>query len=249
LEEGGILMSGELSGSQDITGTGHHSFVQAGDQLLMIYHRHNDPIVGGGARNPAIDEIKWITIVDKYGNDLEVMYANGPTATVQPKIEAFSDYKNIADEATISGHDDVKYLNDGLLSIYKYLNEDFGKYIQETVIDKTTTFTLDFEEARAVRAVMVYASKDELAAFAKIARIEFVCIEDGKEVVRYIKDVELSAECYQANDYDGSIFYISPGAAAYAEFDELNVKSIRITIDVPENQDSVGISEIRVLGK
>jgi hypothetical protein len=172
--------------------------------------------VGGGARNPAIDEIKWITIVDKYGNDLEVMYANGPTATVQPKIEAFSDYKNIADEATISGHDDVKYLNDGLLSVYKYLNEDFGKYIQETVIEKTTTFTLDFEEARAVRAVMVYTSKDEFATFLKVARMEFVCIEDGKEVVRYIKDVELSAECYQANDYDGSIFYISPGAAAYA---------------------------------
>ena len=249
LEEGGILMSGELSGSQDITGTGHHSFVQAGDQLLMIYHRHNDPIVGGGARNPAVDEIKWITIVDKYGNDLDVMYANGPTSTVQPKIEAFSDYKNIADEATISGHADAKYLNDGLLSIYKYLNDDFGKYIQETVIEKTTTFTLDFAEARTVRAVMVYASKDEMASFDKIARMEFVCIENGQEVVRYIKDVELSAECYQANDYDGSIFYISPGAAAYAEFDELNVKSIRITIDVPANQDSVGISEIRVLGK
>ena len=249
LQEGGILMSGELSGSQDITGTGHHSFVQAGDQLLMIYHRHNDPIVGGGARNPAVDEIKWITIVDKYGNNLDVMYANGPTATVQPKIEAFSEYKNIADEATISGHADVKYLNDGLLSVYKYVNEDFGKYIQETEITKTTTFTLDFEEALTVRAVMVYNSKNEFTAFAKIARIEFVCIEDGKEVIRYIKDVELSAECYQANDYDGSIFYISPGAAAYAEFDELNVKSIRITIDVPESQDAVGISEIRVLGK
>ena len=249
MEEGGIVISGELAGSQDITGTGHHSFVQVGDQLLMIYHRHNDPIVGGGARNPAVDEIKWVTIKDKDGNDLDVMYANGPTSTVQPKIEAFAEYKNIADEATISGHKDVKYLNDGLLSIYKYVNEDFGKYIQETVITDTTTFTLDFEEARSVRAVMVYASKDELAAFAKIARIEFVCIEDGKEVIRYIKDVELSAECYQANDYDGSVFYISPGAAAYAEFDELNVKSIRITIDVPENQNSVGISEIRVLGK
>ena len=249
MEEGGILISGELAGSQDITGTGHHSFVQVGDQLLMIYHRHNDPVVGGGARNPAVDEMKWITIVDKDGNDLDVMYANGPTSTVQPKIEAFADYKNIADEATISGHTDVKYLNDGLLSIYKYVNEDFGKYVQETVITDTTTFTLDFEEARAVRAVMVYASKDEFAAFSKIARMEFVCVEDGKEVVRYIKDVELSAECYQANDYDGSVFYISPGAAAYAEFDELNVKSIRITIDVPENQNSVGISEIRVLGK
>ena len=249
LEEGGILMSGELSGSQDITGTGHHAFVQAGDQLLMVYHRHNDPMVGGGARNPAIDEIRWITIVDKYGNNLDIMYSNGPTSTVQPRIEAFTDYKNIADEATISGHENVKYLNDGLLSVYKYLNDDLEKYIQETVIEETTTFTLDFEEARAVRAVMVYASKDEMAAFSKIARIEFVCIEDGEEVIRYIKDVELSAECYQANDYDGSIFYISPGAAAYAEFDELNVKSIKITIEVPENQDSVGISEIRVLGK
>ena len=249
LEEGGILMSGQLAGSQDITGTGHHAFVQAGDQLLMIYHRHNDPMVGGGPRNPAVDEIKWITIKDKYGNDLDVMYSNGPTSTVQPKIEAFSDYKNIADEATISGHEDVKYLNDGLLSIYKYLNDDFGQYIQETEITKTTTFTLDFSEARTVRAVMVYNSKNEFTAFAKIARIEFVCIEDGQEVIRYIKDVELSAECYQANDYDGSIFYISPGAAAYAEFAELNVKSIRITIEVPDGQDSVGISEIRVLGK
>ena len=88
-----------------------------------------------------------------------------------------------------------------------------------------------------------------ITAFAKIARIEFVCIEDGNEVIRYIKDVELSADCYQSNDYDGSVYYISPGVAAYAEFDELNVKSIRITIEVPENQDFVGISEIRVLGK
>ena len=242
-------MSGQLAGSQDITGTGHHGLVQAGDQLVMIYHRHNDPMVGGGPRNPAADEIKWITIKDKFGNDLDVMYSNGPTSTVQPKFEAFSEYKNIADEATISGHEDVQHLNDGLLSIYKYLNDDFGQYIQETVITETTTFTLDFEEARTVRAVMVYNSKNEFTAFAKIARIEFVCIENGEEVVRYIKDVELSAECYQSNDYDGSVYYISPGVAAYAEFDELNVKSIRITIEVPENQDSVGISEIRVLGK
>jgi hypothetical protein len=249
LEEGGILMSGELSGSQDITGTGHHSFVQAGDQLLMIYHRHNDPIVGGGARNPAVDEIKWITIVDKFGNNLDVMYANGPTATVQPKIEAFAEYKNIADEATISGHADVKYLNDGLLSVYKYLNDDFGKYIQETVISKTTTFTLDFEESRTVRAVMVYTSKDEFASFAKIARMEFVCIEDGKEVVRYIENIAFSSEHFEANDYDGAIFYITPGAAAYAEFNELNVKSLRITIEIPQGQESVGISEIRILGK
>lgn len=43
--------------------------------------------------------------------------------------------------------------------------------------------------------------------------------------------------------------YVTPGAAAYTEFAYMNVKSIKITIDVPDGQDSVGISEVRILGK
>ena len=35
----------------------------------------------------------------------------------------------------------------------------------------------------------------------------------------------------------------------YAEFDELNVKSIRVTVEVPAGQESVGISEVKILGK
>ena len=249
LEEGGLLLSGEIAGSQEVSGPGHHGFITAGDQLLIVYHRHNDVVAAGGPRNPAIDEVKWITIKDKFGNDLDVMYVNGPTVSAQPKIEAFSDYVNIADEATVSGGENVGYLTDGLLSTYKYLNEDFEQYVQETSISKTTTFTFDFEEARTVRAVMVYNSKHEFYAFQKIANMEFVCIEDGKEVIRYIDDVVFSSENFKANDYDGSIYYIVSGAAAYAEFNELNVKSIRITIEVPEGQESVGISEVRILGK
>lgn len=249
LEEGGLLLSGEVAGSQEVSGPGHHGFVTVGDQFWMVYHRHNDVIAAGGPRNPAIDEVKWITIKDKFGNDLDVMYVNGPTVSVQPNIEAFTDYVNIADEATVSGGEDVGHLTDGLLSTYKYLNDSFAQYIQETMINETTTFTFDFAEARKVRAVMVYNSKMEFFAFQKIAKMEFVCIEDGKEVIRYIEDVEFSSENLKANDYDGAIYYIVPGAAAYAEFDELNVKSVRITIEIPEGQDSVGISEIRILGK
>ena len=249
LEEGGILISGELSGSQEVSGPGHHGFVTVGEQMFMIYHRHNDVFVAGGARNSAVDEVKWITIKDNSGNDLDVMYVNGPTVSVQPKIEAYADYVNIADKATVSGGDNAAYLTDGLLSIYKYHNDTFGQYIQETMIDKTTTFTFDFAEAQTVRGVMVYNSKYEFTAFQKIARMEFVCVENGEEVIRYIENVEFSSEYFEANDYDGTIYYITPGAAAYAEFNELNVKSIRITIDVPAGQDGVGISEIRILGK
>ncbi len=247
--EGGVLMSGNTSGSQEISGTGHHGFVTVGEQLFMVYHRHNDIILGGGARNPAIDEIKWITIQDKDGNDLDVMYSNGPTCTVQPKVEKHADYVNIADEAQVSGSKDAKYLNDGLLSIYKYANPDFLQYIQETIITEKTTFTFDFEEAKTVRAVMVYNSKLETTAFTQVARVEFVCEEDGKEVVRFIKNISFGSENFQANDYDGSIYYITPGAAAYAEFDALKVKSVRVTVEPPEGQDAVGISEIVILGK
>jgi hypothetical protein len=215
----------------------------------MIYHRHNDTVVGGGARNPAVDEMKWITIKDKDGNDLDVLYSNGPTHTVQPKIEAYAEYVNIAEEAKVSGSKDAAYLNDGLLSIYKYADPDFIEYIQETTITETTTFTFDFDEARPVRAVMVYNSKLETNAFKNVARMEFVCEENGKEVVRFVKDVKFADENFQANEYDGSIFYIVSGAAAYAEFEELNVKSVRITVEVPEGQETVGISEIRILGK
>lgn len=247
--EGTILISGNAAGSQEISGTGHHSFITVGGKTYIIYHRHNDAIVAGSERNPAIDEVKWITIKDKDGNDLDVMYTNGPTCTVQPRIEAFADYVNIAPEATVSGSEDVAYLTDGLLSVYKYGDPDFMEYIKETTISETTTFTFDFDQARTVRAIMVYNSKMEDTAFNKVARVEFVCEEDGKEVIRYIKDVQFGTDNYLANDFDGAIYYIIPGAAAYAEFDELNVKSIRITMEVPEGQENIGISEIKILGK
>ena len=56
-------------------------------------------------------------------------------------------------------------------------------------------------------------------------------------------------EYYKTNKLDGEVFFVTPGAAAYAEFNELHVKDIRITVEVPEGQQCVGLSEIRILGK
>lgn len=246
--EGGVLLSGGVAGSQKVSGSGHHSFVTIGEQTFIAYHKHDSFKAGGNSRHLAIDEIKWITVKDKDGKDMDVMYANGPTWSVQPKIEAYSEYKNIADEVLASGSEDASYLNDGLLSIYKYGNPTFMEYVKETTIKETTTFTFDFDKERAVRAVMVYNSKKESDCFKKIAKIEFVSEENGEEVVRYIKDIDVSSE-YLTLDDMGNVFYIDPGSSAYAEFDELNVKSVRITIEVPEGQEQVGISEIRILGK
>lgn len=246
-EEGGVLISGGTQGSLEVTGTGHHSFVTVGGTEYIVYHRHDDTTVMGASRNPAVDEIKWITIKDKNNNDLDVMYANGPTSTVQPAIK--SEYKNIAGEAAVTGSDDAQYLTDGLLSLYTNANETFISNVKETSLSAETTFNFEFSSARAVCAVMVYNSKDASKIFKAVKRIEFVCEEDGKEVIRFIKDLQFSKENYRADDLYDIAYYVTPGSAVYAEFDELKVKAIRITVEVPEGQKTVGISEVRILGK
>lgn len=247
-EEGGVLLSADMTGNRLITGAGHHSFVTVGEQLYIVYHRHDDVYRQGAARHSVMDEVKWITIKDKDGNDLDVMYVNGATNTVQPKVEAYSDYKNIADEATVSGAETASYLTDGLLSIQKNGNAGLMQYIKETTISETTTFTFDFVSARTIGAVMVYNSKMEDTAFRNITKMEFVCIEDGKEVTRTIENIGLDSEYYEMDESD-NITYIAPGAAAYAEINNWNVKTVKVTVEVPSGQASVGISEIKILGK
>ena len=63
-----------------------------------------------------------------------------------------------------------------------------------------------------------------------------------------IENIKFSSEHYNADEL-GNIIYVTPGAAAYTEIDDWNVKSIRITVEVPEGQSAVGISEIKILGK
>ena len=254
-EEGGVLLSGIFQGNEEATGTGHHSFVTVNGQMYIVYHRHMDPVTMGTKRYPAIDEVEWITIKDKDGNDLDVMYSNGPTTTIQPAIGG--EYKNIAEDAEIkltSGSlaegSSVNWLNDGLLSTYMYGEPSFyDTYVRETEITKTATFELTFNEARTVRAIMVYNFKNKENIFLNISLVEFVCEEDGKEVIRFIKDLEFPEEFYQKADAFDEVLYVTPGAAAFSEFYELNVKKIRVTVEVPNGQSLVGLSEIRVLGK
>lgn len=244
-DEGGILLKGYRQVDQGATGTGHHSFVKVGEQLFMVYHRHDIPYNegtgagGGSSRNIAIDEVKWV----KNKNGLDVLYANGPTITLQPAIEAFCDFKNIAGKAQVSGDGvtNPSYLTDGLLSI--------DGTDKESSISKTTTITFDFNEARSIGGVMVYNSSDKDKCFTKISRIECVCIENGKEIVRTISNVTFDSNYFVKNQAGKVISHVVPGAAAYTTINEWNVKSMRITIEVPEGQNQVGISEIKILGK
>lgn len=252
MDENAVFLSGGLQGSEEVSGTGHHTFMTLGSQLYIIYHRHNDFYAGGGARNSVIDEVKFITAIGPDGKDLQVMYTNGPSTSLQPQLETFSEYTNIAGDAKISGgklekDSSFKWLNDGLLSCYQTENLTLEKCVGETFITQTSTITLEFEQLREIRAVMVYNSKNGETAFRGIKRIEILA-EDGK--TNYcILDVPFPEKYLKIRPIDNMVTYVSPCSASITEFNAIKTKRVRVTVEIPEGQEKVGISEIKILGK
>lgn len=262
-EEGGILLSADAALRDDVSGTGHSSIINAGGQYYIVYHKHNSVSEGGSSRHVAVDEIEWITVKDAQGNDLDVMYANGPTTSVQPLPEFASEYKNVASEAEVSATslaDDssVSCLTDGLLSVNRFANDDMVEtYVKETCFTAETTITLTFDDYKTIRALMIYNSKNMESAFYNIERVEFDCrLEDGTLATKYIDGLVFDWDAYTSTD---DIDVIRPAASAIAEFDEIECNEIRITIS-PATEEQIpvhgyndmaelAVSEIRVLGK
>ena len=78
--------------------------------------------------------------------------------------------------------------------------------------------------------------------------------ENGAEKIYYIEELPIDDSCVVYNEDELAlgnyvIENIVYGSGVYAEFNAINVKSIRFTVVLPEGQESVGVSEIAVLGK
>lgn len=261
--EGGILLSADSALRDDVSGTGHSAIINAGGQDYIIYHAHNSIAEGGSSRHVAVDEIEWVAIEDANGNELDAMYANGPTTSVQPLPEFASEYKNIAAQAEVSATSladgsSVSFLTDGLLSINRYANYDMVEtYIKETEFSAETTITLKFNDYKTIRALMIYNSKNMESAFYDIERVEFDCrLEDGTFATKYIDKLAFDIMAYTSTD---DIDVLRPASSAVAEFDEIECNEIRITIK-PATEEQIpvhgfndlavlAVSEIRVLGK
>ncbi len=249
--EGGLLLCSSTTDSESVSGAGHHSFVTAGDQLYISYHRHRNYFKGGSDRYTAIDEIKWITVKDKDGEDMVIPYVNGPTDSPQPLAESISGYRNVAGDAIVTcsnANAKTEFLTDGLLSVHKSADEDFMSYIGETKLTETSVIEFAFDKATSVRAVMVYNSAMRREIFRNIPKMEFT-LADGS--VRVIRDVKFDMEqyCRMGGENGSDVLYVCSGAAAFAEFYDVEVTSIKITVEVPKGQERVGLSEIRILGK
>lgn len=258
-EEGGVVLGADSIDS--ISGPGHHAMVEVGDDMYIVYHKHDDVLKGGNPRHIAMNPVKWVTIKDKDGNDLDVMYTNGPTdKTVQLRPDFATGYTNVASKAKVTatnllGESKAEYLTDGLIPVMTGVNAGFMyNYVRAAEFTKDTTITLTFDDYTTVKGLMIYNSDMIENAFDNVEQIEFTCKEDGKEKVKVIEDLAFD---WKANS--NQEFSMSPAGAAIAEFNEIDVKEIRIkvkpatmeevTLHDNSREEQLAIGEIVVIGK
>ena len=107
----------------------------------------------------------------------------------------------------------------------------------------TSTITLTFDEAVTARAIMIYNSYFYDTAFVQIARVEIDYVNGKKTETAVIDNLKF--------DWDNLVKaeYLSIGTAAIAEFYEMQINKITITVNCPQGADNVAINEIVVLGK
>ncbi|MCQ2742217.1 MAG: family 43 glycosylhydrolase [Bacilli bacterium] len=232
--EGGLVLS--ISDKRSSSGCGHHSFVRAGGELIIIYHGHWIVSQGKGQRKIMADRCFFT----KNNDNKPVIYCNGPTSTVQPQIGPNATYTNIANEAKIIASDiaeDVSYLVDGMVPVYSY-----NSFVKEFNPGKEKiTLDLKFNTYKKVKSVLVYDSINLSTAFDKVDTIRLHSMKDGQPIVYTLSDVKVNP-----NDIDEKNGFVNQCAAAIAEFEELNVNEIEVVVS---KKGGVAVGEIAVLGE
>ncbi len=252
-EDGGTLLATEVAWEGKIQSAGHHCFIKCGDELMIAYHSFYNRRNYDDQRAIAIDTVSWVKneTLDLNGDGeadgLELMHTNGPTYSYQPLPEEISGYKNLAPLATVTAsntanNSDIKYLTDGLVKAHA--NDLVKEY--ETKADYTSVdayvrndITLKFDHYVNVRSIMVYNSIDYDRIFMGIDGITLNC-KGKKRVIRSVP--------FDYNWHVSSQRAVIPGAACIAEFNEVAVNEITITI-FAEPTKPININEIKVLGK
>ena len=244
-EEGGLVLGADAKWVQN-AGTGHHCFVEIGEELFIFHHEGKDRYTME-LNNRAIAYNRVFFTDNKNGQ--KVIAVNGPTSySLQALPAALSGYKNIATEAIVEANgvlagSDIKYLNDGLFASHTY------GAVHETEFDvnQAITIKMSWSDYRKVGAIMLYNSIDYNKIFYQIAQIKLsVRTESGAEGAAVVNKATFplnETTCYQA------LKFMFAGNNMVLNFNDVEVKNIEITFKAPRNSGSVAIGDIWVLGK
>ena len=247
-----------------MAGTGHHSFIKAGDELFILYHAFYNPVNNqpdGSFLGRAIgaDRAQFM-----YNEELgyEILYGNGPTYSLQPLPEVASGKTNVAKKATIvtdGNADSVKYLNDGLFTVQNFTAD--WEYHAENKDQKGTTITLKWDKPVKISSFIIYNSQSYFYAFDKVDSVVFKLAEKPSWYTAgeyngycYMKDIRCNPD-----HVDNDNWFMRQGGGALASFNEITVTEMTITISskyatmsedlFTEDNYAIRVSEIYVTGK
>ena len=259
--ENGMLLNNDIGDNRAIAGPGHHSFITINkdgvNKLIIAYHAHNNPLVYTG-RHVRFDEVKWVTVKDIHGNDLDVMHVNGPTYAVNPTFGIGKEYGDITSSVqraelqrgSLEKGNAAEYLTDGLISYYNRVGWAFNDtYVKETTATVTSTFELTLDKARDIRGIMFYNSKVMEKMFQKITNIALIGEENGQEKIYLIKELSIDKNTAYIYSKANDEYYALYGGNVYSEFNAISVNKIRFTVELPEGQKSVALSEVAIVGR
>ena len=204
-----------------LSGPGHCSFFPSADgtELYMAYHSHNNVGEAGAIRKINFDRVSF-----KDGK----LIVNGPSISPQLLPSGSSEYKNIANLATVTAGDyDTSLLVDGVINAL-YDKAD----IYEVYFENKTTVTFKFDKEVNVKAIMVYDSADYFTS-ANSYELKFAKDKVGKVLFN---------SQYKYVDELGYEIKI-PTSASIIQFENITTNSITFTFE-----GGVSISEIIIIG-
>lgn len=244
-----------------MAGTGHHSFVKAGNELFAIYHTFYNAVDNYApnwlGRAIAADRVQFM-----YNEELgyDILYGNGPTYSLQPLPEVATGKENVAKKAKITcengNKDTVKYLNDGHFTTHEFTSA--WEYVAPNKNKGGTTITLKWDKPVKISAFIVYNACDYFSAFSKVDSVQFKLAEKPSwynlsqySDTCYIKDLACNPANVEEND-----FFMRQGGGALASFNEITVTEMTIYINskytyTDDNFDEfneIHVSEIYVMG-
>ena len=241
-EQGATVLGVDSSVNNFMSNLAHVQFLNVDGETWCCHCERMAPFSGADqGRFYALASVSWQYLSDDL--NFPVPVANGPTTSLQPLPSVYTGYRNIASDAEVKATnavgDCVSYLTDGM-TVTNTLFAD-RTFIAK---DNATTITMDFDETRYIRGILLYNAIEYDKTFDNVSEIIFT-LENGKECS--IVDLPYNTEAYRTSEYQ-----VQPGSAAVAIFDELPVVSVRIEFQASDklgNGTELGISEIVILGK
>ncbi len=137
-------------------------------------------------------------------------------------------------------------------NVLKLLTDEMIKYQEFDLAEEytakggTSQIKLEWDDFKTVRGLMIYNSYDYAETFVDVSKVEFEYKRaDGSTATAVIEDLPFDWDWNAELDFE----FMRPGGSAIAEFNEMPVKSITITVSSAADAEHLALGEIIVLGK